>query len=74
MQSQNKQILEYLQTGKGITPIEALEKFQCFRLSGRIYDLKDAGHDIVTKIVEKEGKRFAKYFLVTPELNAKLKS
>ena len=32
--SQNKQILKYLQTHKrGISPIDALQKFGCFRLT-----------------------------------------
>lgn len=47
--SQNKQILRYLQTHKrGLTPIDALEKFGCFRLSARIADLRGLGWDIRT--------------------------
>lgn len=67
--SQTKQILHYLETHKnGITPIEALEKFGCFRLSGRIFELREKGHDIGTDIVQKankkgEVKRYARYYL-----------
>jgi hypothetical protein len=43
--------------------LEALEKFGCFRLGGRIYDLKQRGHKIETVMVEKNGKRFATYRL-----------
>ena len=51
--SQRDQILNYLQTHKrGITPQKAFEKYGILRLSGRIYDLKEAGYDIVTNIVE----------------------
>lgn len=44
--TQNKQILNYLKTGKSITPLEALYEFGCFRLSARIFDLKKDGWPI----------------------------
>lgn len=51
--SQCDMILKYLQTHKtGITPLQALQKFGCLRLSGRIYDLRDQGYDILTNMVE----------------------
>lgn len=49
MDSQCKQILEYMQTGKRISPIEALNKFGCFRLASRIRDLKDRGANICSE-------------------------
>lgn len=61
--SQNREIYEYLQTGKSLTPLEALERFGCFRLGARIWDLKQADIKIVTDTVEKNGKRFASYRL-----------
>lgn len=61
--SQCADILKHLQSGRAITPLEALEKFGCFRLGGRIYELKKQGHNIRTDIVEKNGKRFASYSL-----------
>ena len=61
--TQNQQILNYLKTGKSLSPIDALNKFGCFRLSGRIYDLKKEGHDIETAIVTKKKKSFAVYTL-----------
>lgn len=61
--SQNDEILSWLKSGKSISPLEALEKFGCFRLGGRIYELKQAGHSIVTEMVTKNGKRFAQYSL-----------
>ena len=68
MESQNKNILKYLQGGNSLTPLEALKLFGCFRLGGRIYDLKKAGHPIKTQIIEVrtslfETKRVAKYYL-----------
>lgn len=61
--SQCGEILAYLQTGLSLSPLEALEKFGCFRLGGRIYDLRKQGHKIETVMVGKNGKRFASYSL-----------
>lgn len=44
--TQTNLILEYLKTGKVLTPLEALDMFGCFRLSARIYELKDMGWPI----------------------------
>ena len=62
--TQNQQIKSYLEKGKSITPIQALNKFGCFRLAARISDLKNDGLNIATKIVTKDGKTFASYRLV----------
>ena len=59
--SQNACIAIWLKQGNTITPIEALHKFGCFRLGARIADLRKVGYDIETKMVEKDGKRFAQY-------------
>lgn len=67
MKSQNKQILAYLKRGKSLTAIQALDKFECFRLAARINDLKHEGHNIKSIMVSKDGKRFAKYLLSTQE-------
>ena len=40
-QSQCDRILRYLQSGKRLTSLEALDKFGCLRLSARILDLKN---------------------------------
>lgn len=61
--SQNQKIGEWLLAGKKIDPLLALEKFGCFRLGGRIFDLKADGMKIVTEMVTKNGKRFAEYRL-----------
>ena len=49
---QNRAILNYLESGGSLSPIEALNKFQCFRLAARVSDLRMAGHDIQTKTVK----------------------
>ena len=62
--TQNQQIKSYLEKGKSITPIQALNKFGCFRLAARVNDLRKEGLNINTKIVTKDGKTFASYRLV----------
>jgi hypothetical protein len=63
--SQRDAILKYLQSGNRITPLEALEKFKCMRLGGRIYDLKRAGFQIEKRMVTvPSGKKVAEYRLV----------
>lgn len=62
--SQNTRILAYLKSGKKLTPITALEKFGCFRLSARILNLREQGHAIITKNVTRNGKTFAEYSLM----------
>jgi len=62
--SQEKQILHYLKAGHKLTPLEALKRFGCLRLSGRVYDLRRAGHKIVSDIIEvSDGKHVAQYRL-----------
>lgn len=63
--SQNDAILNYLKAGHTITPLDALSLFGCFRLGARIHDLKQAGHNIETFAIEKMGKRFAGYRMVS---------
>ena len=64
---QKQQILAHLKTGRSITPIDALDDFQCFRLGARIWDLKQDGHTIHRDMVKvASGKRVASYTLVQP--------
>lgn len=64
MKTQNEQIKAYLIKGKAITPMDALNKFGCFRLSARIKNLRDEGLKIATKYVTKKGKTFASYSII----------
>ena len=62
IESQSQQILDHLQAGKSITPIEALNEFGCFRLGARIYDLRKDGHSIEKDMVQTpNGKLVASY-------------
>ena len=63
--TQQQHIREYLEAGNSITPLEALEKFGCFRLGAQIFDLKKKGMPIDMKMKKDEqtGKRYAVYFV-----------
>ena len=65
MATQCELILKHLKKGKKINPIQALNRYGCFRLGARIHDLKAEGHDIKSKIVENEEgtKHYAEYFM-----------
>lgn len=60
--SQTEKILEYMLSGKSITPLEALNLFGCFRLGARIADIKAKGYlvysEFVTTQSEKKVKRY----------------
>jgi hypothetical protein len=59
----NKKIAAWLQKGKSITALQALEKWGCMRLAARIENLRKAGMEIKTKTIHKNGKSFAQYHL-----------
>lgn len=50
--TQTAGVLEWLQRGKSITPLEALTLFGSLRLSGIIFVLRERGHNIKTEIIE----------------------
>lgn len=54
--SQQDHILAYLRAGGRLTPKLALDRFGCFRLAARIYDLKAAGHAITERMVVVPGR------------------
>jgi len=64
MKSQNQQILEHLQKGASINPLQALDLFGCFRLAARIGELKNNGHNIRSQMVyPATGKKYAFYWM-----------
>jgi hypothetical protein len=62
--SQEYLILRDLKRGHKLTPLDALRRYGCFRLSGRIYDLRKAGHRIEIYRITDGDKTFARYRLV----------
>ena len=61
--TQTNRILRYLKTGRCITPMSALTRFKCMRLAARIEELKDQGIRINSRMVHRNGRRFACYSL-----------
>lgn len=66
--TQLKMMLEYLQSGKSFTSLEALHLFGSIQPAARIWELKNkfGVSGIVTEMVrdERTGKRYARYRLV----------
>ena len=72
--SQGERILEHLQHYGPLTPIDALELYGCFRLSARILDLKESGHNIKIEIKKlKNGKKVAVYSIPKIQVQGELK-
>jgi len=63
MKTQIEAILAHLNR-KSITPLEALEKYGCFRLAAVIHTLRRRGIAIKTVDKTENGKTFAQYFLI----------
>jgi hypothetical protein len=64
--SQKLKVLSHLRShNKGITSWEAIVNYRITRLADRIKNLKDDGHSIETIMEDKNGKRFARYYLVS---------
>jgi hypothetical protein len=50
--------------GKTITPIDALKKYGCFRLSARIFDLEKTTDYKIERSMEYQGrKKFMRYWI-----------
>ena len=61
--TQNEMVLRHLKRAP-LDPLTALRRYGCFRLGARIWELKQDGHDIRSRIVSENGKKFARYLLV----------
>ena len=62
--SQEARIIDYLAAGHALTPVDALNRFGCFRLSARIHELRKQGHEIIESRVNRRGKTYSCYRLV----------
>ena len=62
--TQTEMIRAHLESGREITPSDALQQYGCFRLAARINDLRKAGLPIETITEQRDGKAWAKYRLV----------
>lgn len=62
--TQKKMIKAYLLSGKRLTQLEALYKFQCMRLASRICELRNEGLDVkMERIKVPSGKIVASYYV-----------
>jgi len=61
--TQQKEILRHLQQGNSLTPMDALNKFNCWALAARIKDLREQGHFINTQMITSGKKTYASYSL-----------
>ena len=59
--TQREAIFLYIKEHGTITPMEALMHIGCFRLSARIRELREEGHDITTEHEQEHGKTYARY-------------
>ena len=64
-ESQNKQILAYMNKGFKITGMEALKMFGCWNLPGRIWDIRFLmNRDVRDELYNTaSGKRIKRYFI-----------
>ena len=61
--SQADAILAHLKAGHSLTPLDALDRFGCFRLAARIDELRAAGYRIDIEMRSAGGKRYGVYRL-----------
>lgn len=57
MQTQNDRLLDYLKKHGAIDPLKAWTELGIYRLGARIFDLREAGHNI-NRTLEKVQNRF----------------
>jgi hypothetical protein len=60
--SQKQILLDHMLAGKSITPMKAMMVYGIGRLSARIRDLREEGHNVVTTIrTDERGHDYAEY-------------
>lgn len=71
-ETQKAKILAYMLEGNTITPLEALKRWNCFRLGARIADLKDDGYEIQSKFVSTPSEKKVKQYWINTTKTAEL--
>ena len=65
--TQSEMILAALESGRRLTPLDALREFGCLRLGARVWDMRRDGHNVQREMVMiSTGKRVARYWLPRP--------
>lgn len=65
--SNMNQILSHLKAGNYITQAGAIDLFQCYRLSARIYDLREKGYKIESIWMQSPNKKRYVAYQLRPE-------
>ena len=67
--SQNDKIMMWLKNNRAINPAQAFTELGIYRLSARIKELREKGHDIRTLMTKtKDGEtKYATYIYVEPQ-------
>lgn len=64
IESQNSKVLRWLESGKSLSPLDALQRFGVFRLAARVHALKQLGYRIkAERTVFTNGRRCSTYRL-----------
>ncbi len=66
--TQTDMILMHLREHGSITPLDAMQEYGCMRLGARIWDLRDKGYKIETKMETKKNRfgqstNYARYIM-----------
>lgn len=61
--TQTRRVLGYLRAHKTITPLTALSRLGVMRLGARIWELKQSGHRISSRLSKGSGRHYAIYTL-----------
>ena len=59
--NQTAAIRAALEAGQELTPLDALNRFGCFRLAARVDELRREGLAVETVTERQNGKRYARY-------------
>jgi len=73
--AQTKEILNDLLTGARITSLEAINRYGCTRLSGRIYDIEQMGYKVERRMIEvptRNGKTKVAEYWIEPKPKPKV--
>lgn len=61
--SQNEKLLPMMRKG-WVDPLLALRRAECFRLAARVHELKQAGHNVVSRWQDDGVTRWKEYRIV----------
>jgi len=66
-----KKILDHFESGKSLTKLQCLVKFDCMHLAGRVYDLRKMGYDVQGRTIQLPSKKCVKRYFI-PEFHGNL--